>query len=114
MELGFAAVLQCPEVLAPASCGAVPPPAVPGPGRQLALEPAAEQLRQTACTGNGNPEFSGPLDLGLDHWMDLTKDSHSESAPGLGLWDSPEGFSHSCKPRVSMQSACNPGIVFLD
>lgn len=52
--------------------------------------------------------------LGLDHQTDLSKDMHPESAPGLLLWDSPEGLSHSRKPRDSAQPACNPGLVFLD
>lgn len=111
-ELGFATDLWCPEVLALAS--ATSGGAKPWQGASpTAGEPAAEQLCQAACITNRNPEFSGSLHLGLDHWIDLTKNIHSESVPGPGLWDSPEGFSHSHKPRVSMQPACNPGIVFL-
>lgn len=79
-----------------------------------AWELAEGQLCQAAHTGNGNTEFSGSLDLGLDHWIDLTKDIHTESVPGLGLWDSPRGFSHSRKLRVSIQPVCRPAIVFLD
>ena len=40
-----------------------------------AREPAAERLGQAARIRNGNPEFSGSLGLGLDHWMDLIKDN---------------------------------------
>lgn len=81
---------------------------------QAVREATAAQLCQAACIRNGNPEFSWSLDLGLDHWMDLTEDILSESVPGLGLWDSPGGFSLSRKPRVSVQPAYNPGTVFLD
>lgn len=61
-------------------------------------EPAAEQLRQAS-------HFQEPGIFRITvSWFGslnglLTKETRSESVLGLGLWDSPAGFSHSQNPE---------------